>query len=209
MLRILQLSPILPVLVIEHAEDAVPLAEAIARGGIHTLEITLRTAAALKAIENVAKNVPSMLVGAGTITRPQQFAEITAAGAKFAVSPGLMPSLIAEARLIQMPYLPGIATVSEALEAQAENLTAVKVFPTDLLGGPKWINTLKALFPGLKFCVSGGVTLDNMQEYFAINSVVAVGATWLAPAELIEQKAWDCITELTRDTLARYREIPR
>lgn len=201
--EILKLSPVVPVIVIHDENDAVPLAQAIIKGGINVLEITLRTTAAFSAIEKISREVPDAIVGAGTVITPFQMRKARDAGAKFAVSPGLTLELLETAREDPFPYLPGVASASEIMQALQLDFNIVKPFPAELLGSTKWISSHKAVFPNLAFFPSGGVTKDNMKSYLALESVIAVGGTWLTPPELIKRKDWDGITALVKETLAR------
>lgn len=202
MLQILKQSPIMPVVIIDDAECAVPLAKAIYAGGIKAIEITLRTPAALESIKRIAHEVPEIQVGAGTILKPEQFAQVKAAGAIFGVSPGLLPSLVAAAKEMNMPYLPGAVTASEVMHALSLGITAAKFFPAELMGGVKTIAQLNSVFPQFKFCVTGGLTKDNMNNYLALDAVAAVGGTWLTPKDLIQQKNWPAITQLVKEAIA-------
>lgn len=202
MRELLKWSPVIPVIVIDDANRAVPLAQALLAGGITVLEITLRTPAALEAIHEISHNVPEVQVGAGTIIHPDQFAKAKAAGASFGVSPGLTPALAEGARAFGLPYLPGVATVSEAIRAQEEGFETVKFYPAESLGGTKTLAGIAAVLPDLRFCPTGGVNLQNMTDYLAIPSVVAVGGTWLVPNSLLTQQNYAAITELAQQTLA-------
>jgi len=201
--EILQLSPVIPVIVIRDENDAVPLAQAIIKGGINVLEITLRTTAAFPAIEKISQEVPDAIVGAGTVINPFQMRKARDIGAKFAVSPGLTLELLEAAREDSFPYLPGVASASEIMQALQLDFNIVKPFPAELLGSTKWIASHKAVFPDLAFFPSGGITKDNMKNYLALESVIAVGGTWLTPPELIKRKDWAGITALVQETLVK------
>ncbi len=199
--EILKQSPVVPVIVIHDENDAEPLARAILKGGINVLEITLRTNAAFSAIQMIAERVPEVIVGAGTVLNPYQLRKARDAGAQFAVSPGLTPELLEAAREDQFPFLPGVASASEIMQALQYDFTIVKPFPAEILGSTKWITSHKSVFPHLQFFPSGGVTVDNMMHYLALEAVVAVGGTWLTPHELIKRKDWAGITALVEETL--------
>lgn len=201
MLTILQKSPIIPVIVIEDANLAVPLAQAILAGGISVLEITLRTSAALEAIKLINQQVPQAIVGAGTVLTSDQLKQAKVAGASFAVSPGLSVQLINTANEMQLPYLPGIVTASEAMLAQQLKLPAVKFFPAESFGGVKTLKAFSQVFPQLQFCPTGGVSLQNMKDYLALANVPAVGGTWFTPVDLITQQNWSAITQLVKQAL--------
>ena len=202
MLSILQKSPIIPVIVLEDASLAVPLAQAILAGGISVLEITLRTPAALDAIKLISEQIPQASVGAGTVLKSAQLKQAKEAGASFIVSPGLSLDLIETASELEIPYLPGIVTASEAMLAQEFELNAVKFFPAESFGGVKTLKAYSQVFPQLKFCPTGGVSLENMENYLALSNVPAVGGTWLTPSELIKQQQWPAITQLVKEALA-------
>lgn len=200
---ILKQSPVVPVIVIHNEEDAIPLAKAIIAGGIRVLEITLRTHAALSAIQAISQEIPEAIVGAGTVITPHQLRKAHEMGAQFAVSPGLTTELLTAAREDQFPFLPGVASASEIMMAVQMDFNIVKPFPAELLGSTKWITSHKSVFPHLQFFPSGGITLDNMKHYLALESVIAVGGTWLTPAELMKRKDWASITALVRETLSK------
>lgn len=201
--EILKQSPVVPVIVIHDENDAEPLARAILKGGINVLEITLRTYAAFSAIQTIAERVPEAIVGAGTVLNPYQLRKARDAGAQFAVSPGLTPELLEAAREDQFPFLPGVASASEIMQALQYDFNIVKPFPAEILGSTKWITSHKSVFPHLLFFPSGGVSLDNMKHYLALEAVVAVGGTWLTPHEMIKRKDWAGITALVEETLAK------
>jgi len=195
----LRRARVVPVLTVARAEDAVPLARALVAGGLDTLEITLRSEVALAAIRAVAEAVPEATVGAGTLTRPEDFAAVAAAGASFAVSPGFTPELAAAARdYPALPYLPAVATASETMAAAAAGYGVLKFFPAVAAGG---IETLKALagpFPEIRFCPTGGIDAGNAGAYLALRNVAAVGGSWVAPADAVAAGDWARITALAR-----------
>jgi len=202
MLKILGLSSVIPVVIIEDAALAAPLAQALLKGGIKVMEITLRTPAALAAIKEIAQKVPEMTVGAGTLIRSAQFSAAKEAGASFVVSPGLTPALAVAAHATQLPYLPGVATVSEALLAQEHGFQQLKFFPAEALGGVKALKGISQVLPEIYFCPTGGITEKNMAEYLTLKSVPSVGGSWLAPPELIRKQDWEAITALAQRTLS-------
>lgn len=189
-------KPIMPVIVINHIDQAVPLANALMAGGIHCLEVTLRTDVGLAAIEQIAKECPDAIVGAGTVTTAKQMQLVKAAGAKFAISPGISHELCQEAKSLQLPYAPGVMTPSDIIVGLKYDISLFKLFPADLAGGPKMIKALAGPFPSIQFCPTGGVTESNALEYFALDNVVAVGGSWVCPATLVEEKNWQAITAL-------------
>jgi len=195
---ILDRAPVVPVLAIKDLADAVPLAEALAASGLPVLEVTLRTPHALAAIEAMAKALPEACIGVGTITRPEEFAQARDAGAEFAVSPGCTAALSQAAQVAEMPFLPGVATASEILSAQAGGAGIVKLFPAEAVGGLNLIKSLAGPFPQLRFCPTGGIGPANMMDYLRQPNIVAVGGSWVAPADAVAAKDWAKITGLAR-----------
>lgn len=196
--QIMQISPVMPVLVIDREEDAVPLARALVAGGLRVLEITLRTAAAMGAIRQIAEHVPDAIVGVGTVTRPEQFAEVKEVGAVFAISPGLTNQLIDAADTAELPFLPGVMTPSEVMWAMEAGLDALKLFPAEQAGGIALLKAIGGPLPDMKFCPTGGVTLQTAPAYLALPNVGCVGGSWIAPASLVRAGDWAAITELAR-----------
>ncbi len=201
-LDILRRARTMPVLTIADAADAVPLAEALAAGGMTVLEITLRTAAALDAIAAIARALPDVLVGAGTLLSPPDFARAANAGACFALSPGATPALLAAAATSPLPFIPGIATASEAMAARDAGFTALKFFPAEQLGGARALASLGAPMPDLMFCPTGGISAENAPAYRALANVACVGGSWMATPALVAARDWSAITQLARATLA-------
>ena len=195
---VLERAPVIPVLVIDDVADAAPLAEALVAGGLGMLEITLRTPAALDAIAAMAE-VEGALVGAGTLTRPGEFAEVAAAGARFAVSPGFLPALSDAAAEAGLFYLPGVATASEVLAAKASGHSFVKFFPAEAAGGTAMLNALAGPYPEVCFCPTGGITATKLPEYLQLANVRCVGGAWVAPRKLVQEKDWAGITALARE----------
>ncbi|WQX34476.1 bifunctional 4-hydroxy-2-oxoglutarate aldolase/2-dehydro-3-deoxy-phosphogluconate aldolase [Helicobacter pylori] len=201
-IEILQISPIVPVVVIENIKDAVPLAQSLIEGGIPIIEVTLRSSCALEAIELIAKNVPKMRVGAGTILNPTQLEQAQNRGAEFLISPGLTPSLLEHAKKKNMPLIPGVSSSSEVMQALEWGYNALKFFPAEYCGGVKLLNAFNGPFKGVKFCPTGGISVDNMRSYLALENVVCVGGSWLTPKDLVQNKEWDKITEICKRALA-------
>jgi 2-dehydro-3-deoxyphosphogluconate aldolase/(4S)-4-hydroxy-2-oxoglutarate aldolase len=191
-------SKILSVITIHQAEDAVPLARAMAAGGVRVLEITLRTPAALAAIERIAQQVPEVTVGAGTVIHPDQLRQARAAGAQFAVSPGLTAALLTAMREAPFPCVPGVASAAEIMQALDMGFDILKPFPVELLGGLQWLKAHQAVFPHVTFLPTGGITQETMKHYLALPSVIAVGGGWFAPPDLIGRKDWNGIIALAR-----------
>ena len=183
--EILKLGPVMPVIVIDDAAQAVPLADALLNGGINSIEITLRTPAALDAIAAVAKARPQMAVGAGTILTADDAANAAEAGAVFAVSPGATDAIIAGCASASIPLLPGAASVSEMLALGEQGFDCLKFFPAGQSGGVKFLAALASPLPHFTFCPTGGVSLENAPDYLALANVACVGGSWIAPADLI------------------------
>ncbi|GAA9309185.1 bifunctional 4-hydroxy-2-oxoglutarate aldolase/2-dehydro-3-deoxy-phosphogluconate aldolase [Helicobacter pylori] len=201
-IEVLQISPIVPVVVIENIKDAVPLAQSLVEGGIHIIEVTLRSSCALEAIELIAKNVPKMRVGAGTILNPTQLEQAQNRGAEFLISPGLTIKLLEYAKKKDMPLIPGVSSSSEVMQALELGYSALKFFPAEYCGGVKLLNAFNGPFKGVKFCPTGGISTDNMHSYLNLENVLCVGGSWLTPKNLIQNKEWDKITEICKRSLA-------
>ncbi len=201
-IEVLQISPIVPVVVIEDIKDAVPLAQSLIEGGIHIMEVTLRSSCALEAIEFIAKNVPKMRVGAGTILNPTQLEQAQNRGAEFLISPGLTIKLLEYAKKKDMPLIPGVSSSSEVMQALELGYSALKFFPAEYCGGVKLLNAFNGPFKGVKFCPTGGISADNMHSYLNLENVLCVGGSWLTPKNLIQNKEWDKITEICKRSLA-------
>lgn len=193
---------VIPVLTVADAATAVPLAQALVQGGLRVLEVTFRTAAAAEAIRRIAAEVPEAVVGAGTVTQPQQFAEAALAGARFAVSPGTTPRLLAAAKDSPLAYLPAAATAGEAMVLAEHGHTHQKFFPAGASGGVEALRQLAAPLPDIRFCPTGGLDQGNAAEYLACRNVFAVGGSWPAPAGLIASGDWAAIAALARAAAA-------
>jgi len=193
---ILAKSPVIPVIVIERLEQAVPLAEALVEGGLPVLEVTLRSAVAMQAVREIAHAVDGAIVGVGTLTRPAQFAEAIDAGAGFAVSPGLTDELLAASREVELPFLPGVFTPSEVMYAQQQGFHALKLFPARQAGGIGMLKALAGPLPAVRFCPTGGIGADNFADFLALPNVASVGGSWVCPAEAIENRDWRRIAGL-------------
>ncbi|GAA7139802.1 bifunctional 4-hydroxy-2-oxoglutarate aldolase/2-dehydro-3-deoxy-phosphogluconate aldolase [Helicobacter pylori] len=201
-IEVLQISPIIPVVAIENIKDAVPLAQSLVEGGIHIIEVTLRSSCALEAIELIAKNVPKMRVGVGTILNPTQLEQAQNRGAEFLISPGLTIKLLEHAKKKDMPLIPGVSSSSEVMQALELGYSALKFFPAEYCGGVKLLNAFNGPFKGVKFCPTGGISADNMHSYLNLENVLCVGGSWLTPKNLIQNKEWDKITEICKRSLA-------
>jgi len=207
--EILAASPIIPVITIERAEDAVPLARALAAGGLRALEITLRTPAAPAAAAAIAKAVPEAVLGLGTVLTPHDLETARGLKARFVVSPGTTPELLGAAAAGGLPFLPGVQTASELMAALAHGFDAVKFFPAMPAGG---INALKALagpFPHVRFCPTGGIGEDNFLDWLKLPNVASVGGSWLAPPGDIHAGNWSAITARARRAVEMLRQVGR
>ncbi|HEY4418544.1 MAG TPA: bifunctional 4-hydroxy-2-oxoglutarate aldolase/2-dehydro-3-deoxy-phosphogluconate aldolase [Pseudonocardia sp.] len=193
---LMALSRVIPVVVLDDADDAVPLARALLAGGVPIMELTLRTPVALESIARVAEQVPDMLVGAGTITRPEQATMAVAAGARFLVSPGSPEPLVTAMLAERVPVLPGVATATEALALLRHGITEMKFFPAGPAGGPSYLEALAGPLPGVTFCPTGGVNHANAADYLALPNVACVGGSWLTPPTLVKGGYWDEISRL-------------
>lgn len=200
--EIVGLAPVIPVLTITDLEHAVPLARALSAGGLKVLEITLRTPAALAAIEAMRKAVPDAVVGVGTLTRAVDFAAADRAGAQFGVTPGLTPELAAASRGARFPLLPGVMTPTELIAARNAGFNVLKLFPAEQAGGIAMLRALGAPFPDVLFCPTGGITRATAPDYLALPNVVCVGGSWVAPAAMLAAGDWRGIEMLARDASA-------
>jgi 2-dehydro-3-deoxyphosphogluconate aldolase/(4S)-4-hydroxy-2-oxoglutarate aldolase len=201
-LQLMRTGPVIPVIVIEKLEHAVPLARALVAGGVRVLEVTLRTAVALDAVEAIARQVDGAIVGVGTITRAEDFARSMEAGARFGVSPGLTPALVEAAKASALPLLPGAMTPSDVIAARAAGFTELKLFPAQQAGGIGMLKALAGPFPGVTFCPTGGITAATAAEFLALPNVACVGGSWLTPRDAVEAGDWAHITALARQAAA-------
>jgi 2-dehydro-3-deoxyphosphogluconate aldolase/(4S)-4-hydroxy-2-oxoglutarate aldolase len=199
---ILRLAPVVAVVTIEDANAAMPLARALLEGGIHAIEVTLRTPAALEAIRAIAGESPRAAVGAGTVLSAADFKAAAAAGAKFAVSPGATPALIEAASASALPWLPGAATASEAMALAEHGYTLQKFFPAQAASGVDHLRSLGGPLPQVRFCPTGGITVQNAPEYLRLPNVVCVGGSWLTPPALMHARDWSAIAALARAAAA-------
>lgn len=199
LLSLLDGQPVIPVLKIDRVADAVPLARALARGGLRVIEITLRTADALECIRRAAGEVEEAIVGAGTILDARQFDEAAAAGSKFIVSPGVTRELLAAAAGSEAPLLPGAITPGEIMTAREAGLDFLKFFPAEQAGGAAFLKSLASPFGGIKFCPTGGISAGNAKDYLGLPNVICVGGSWVAPDDLVKSGKWDAIEALARE----------
>ncbi|QXJ20594.1 bifunctional 4-hydroxy-2-oxoglutarate aldolase/2-dehydro-3-deoxy-phosphogluconate aldolase [Actinomadura graeca] len=203
---LLDLAPVIPVVVLDDAGAAVPLARALVEGGLPAIEVTLRTPAALEAITLIAAEVPGAVVGAGTIVRPEDAERAAAAGARFLVSPGLTPRLQAAMVATGLPFLPGVATASEVIALLEDGITAMKFFPAEAAGGRAYLKSLAGPLPRARFCPTGGVAPGNAADYLALPNVGCVGGSWLTPADALRDGDWDRIRGLASEAAALRRD---
>jgi 2-dehydro-3-deoxyphosphogluconate aldolase/(4S)-4-hydroxy-2-oxoglutarate aldolase len=194
--QIVSLAPVIPVVTLEDAGRAVPLARALVAGGLPVIELTLRTDAAYAGVAAIRRHVPEAIVGVGTLTRIDQFAAAMDLGAGFAVSPGLRPELIDAARRARLPYLPGVATASEVMAALAAGCDLRKFFPAEAAGGVAMLMALQGPFPDARFCPTGGIDAAKAPAYLALPGVLAVGGSWIAPAAAVAAGDWPQVTAL-------------
>ncbi len=193
-------GPVIPVIVIDRVDDAVPLAEALVAGGVRVLEVTLRTAAGLPAMAAMARAVPEAIVGAGTVRNVADLRAARDAGAQFAVSPGFAPEVGQASRDLGLPLLPGVATASEVMAAQMQGFDFLKLFPAVPVGGLALLKALAGPFPDVAFCPTGGITPHNAGDFLALPNVRVCGGSWLTPGDIVAQRDWPAITALARQT---------
>jgi 2-dehydro-3-deoxyphosphogluconate aldolase/(4S)-4-hydroxy-2-oxoglutarate aldolase len=197
---LLSLVPVVPVVVIDDVDHAVPVARALVAGGVPVIELTLRTPVALDAISRIAAEVPEITVGAGTIVTPGQAKQAHDAGAQFLVSPGSTPTLLEAMLGTGLPFLPGVATVSEALTVLETGLTSMKFFPAEAAGGAPFLKSIASPVPAARFCPTGGITLESAPSYLALPNVGCVGGSWITPPAVIAAEDWATIERLASET---------
>lgn len=195
---VLDLAPVVPVVVVEDAADAVPLARALVAGGLPAIEVTLRTPAALDAIRAISAGVPDAVVGAGTVITPEQADEAVAAGARFLVSPGWTDALLDALRASGVPFLPGVSTTSEVVALLERGVREMKFFPAQAAGGTAYLKSLAGPLPQARFCPTGGIGIDSAPEYLALPNVACVGGSWMLPADAVAARDWERIEGLAR-----------
>jgi len=195
-------SRVVPVIVLTDAKQAVPLAHALLEGGIDVMEITLRSDVALDAIEAVAKAVPQMHLGAGTVTRASDVPRVIDAGARFALSPGCTDALVDAMRATGLPFIPGVMTPGEVMRAREQGFTLMKLFPAQQAGGIGMLKALGAPIPDVSFCPTGGVSPQNLRDFLALPNVAMAGGSWLTPADALRDGDWARITMLAREATA-------
>jgi len=198
-------GPIVPVLVINKVEEALPIAEALLAADVKVLEVTLRTPAALDVISTIAKELPEAIIGSGTVTNRQQLQQSYDAGAKFAISPGLTKDLLQAGNEGNIALIPGISSISELMDGADYGYDHLKFFPAEASGGVKAIKSIGGPFPDIRFCPTGGINLNNVRDYLALPNVACCGGSWLVSADIVENKNWSEITKLANQALAHVR----
>ena len=193
-------GPVIPVIVINRLDDAVPLAQALVEGGVKVLEVTLRTPVALKAMEAIARSVPDAIVGAGTVRNLQDAHAAKDAGCRFAVSPGYLHEVGVGCKEIGLPLLPGVSTGSEVMQANVDGYHFLKFFPATAAGGIPMLKALHGPFPDVVFCPTGGITPETAPQFLALPNVRVCGGSWLTPGDALDAKDWSRITRLARET---------
>jgi len=202
---LLDVAPVIPVVVLQDADQAVPLARALVAGGLPIIELTLRTPAGLEAIRRIATEVPQILVGAGTVRNAEQAEASAEAGAKFLVSPGATAALLDAMDGTGLPYLPGTSTVSEMLAVAERGLTEMKFFPAEAAGGAPFLASVASPLAGLRFCPTGGITAATAQRYLDLPNVGCVGGSWLTPSDALVAGDWNRITRLAAEVAGKPR----
>lgn len=203
--EVMRISPIVPVVALENAEDALALAEALLEGGIAVMEITLRTDAALKAIEAIAKSMPQMHVGAGTVLNALSFKDAVDHGAQFVFSPGISSELMQTSKNLSISLIPGVATASEVMLAHNSGFDFCKLFPATAVGGVETLKAFGGPFASMRFCPTGGVSLSNLNDFLSLENVLCVGGSWIVPKQAIAQKNFKEVTRLCREALQSIR----
>jgi 2-dehydro-3-deoxyphosphogluconate aldolase / (4S)-4-hydroxy-2-oxoglutarate aldolase len=200
--ELVSFGPVIPVIVLERVEHAVPLARALVAGGVRVLEVTLRTKAALACIEAIAKQVPEAIVGAGTLRTADDVHAAKKAGCQFGVSPGYTSEIAQTCRAVGLPLLPGVATASEVMQANAEGFSFLKFFPATAAGGIPMLKALAGPFPDVAFCPTGGITPETAPQFLALPNVKVCGGSWLTPADAVNAGDWARITALAKAAAA-------
>lgn len=200
-IEICRLAPVIPVITVESLEQAAPLARALAAGGLKALEVTLRTECAIEAIRIMKAEVPDAVVGAGTLRRPSDVDAVMEAGAVFGVSPGGPKALLDAVQAAGLPFLPGCASPTEAMELNDRGFEVVKFFPAEAAGGIPMLKSMAAPLPGISICPTGGVGLKNAPDYLKLPNVAVVGGSWVAPTEAVRSGDWALIEKLSREAV--------
>ncbi|MDP3023781.1 MAG: bifunctional 4-hydroxy-2-oxoglutarate aldolase/2-dehydro-3-deoxy-phosphogluconate aldolase [Sulfuricurvum sp.] len=201
--EIMQISPIVPVIALDDAQDALRLAEALLEGGIALMEVTLRTNAALASIEAIAKEMPQMHVGAGTVLNASGYAQAVDHGAQFVFSPGISSELLESSIRLNTTLIPGVATASEVMLAQNNGFHYCKLFPATVVGGVEALKAFSGPFGSMFFCPTGGVSLNNLNDFLSLKNVLCVGGSWIVPKEAIADKNFSYITQLCKEAFEK------
>ncbi|GGY21810.1 MULTISPECIES: bifunctional 4-hydroxy-2-oxoglutarate aldolase/2-dehydro-3-deoxy-phosphogluconate aldolase [Streptomyces] len=199
---VLDLAPVVPVVVLHDAADAVPLARALVAGGLPAIEVTLRTPAALESIRAMAAEVPGAVVGAGTVISPEHVRDTVDAGARFLVSPGWTDALLEAMKASGVPFLPGVSTTSEVVALLERGVREMKFFPAEAAGGTAYLKALSAPLPQARFCPTGGISLASAPSYLALPNVGCVGGSWMVPGDAVAAKDWDRVARLAAEAAA-------
>jgi 2-dehydro-3-deoxyphosphogluconate aldolase/(4S)-4-hydroxy-2-oxoglutarate aldolase len=199
--EVMEISPIVPVIALESVDDALPLAKALFEGGIAIMEITLRTQAGLKSIEAIAKAMPQMNVGAGTVLNADDFKNAVKYGAQFVFSPGISEELMQTSKELGIALIPGVATASEVMLAKNNGFEHCKLFPATLAGGVEALKAFSGPFASMRFCPTGGVNLNNIKAFLDLDNVVCAGGSWIVPKQAIKDKDFEAITKLCKEAL--------
>jgi 2-dehydro-3-deoxyphosphogluconate aldolase / (4S)-4-hydroxy-2-oxoglutarate aldolase len=194
--------PVIPVVVVDDLEHAVPIARALVAGGLPVIELTLRTPVALDAIERIANEVPEIFLGAGTIVDPGQAKQAASAGAQFLVSPGSTRAILQAMTDTGLPHLPGVATVSEIMAALEAGYTELKFFPAEPAGGAPYLKSVSSPIPKARFCPTGGISIGNAPQYLALANVGCVGGSWITPADVVAARDWARVSELAAEAVS-------
>lgn len=194
---------VMPVIVLDAVEDAVPVAQALQKGGITSVEITLRTPVAIDCIKAVKAACPDLIVGCGTVVCEDDLDRVAAAGVDFAVSPGMTEALVKKAQALNVKLLPGVSTCSEVLQGMELGLTCFKLFPATAVGGLPLLKSINGPLPQVTFCPTGGLTVDDFTDFLALPNVACVGGSWLVPKAAVEAKDWQAITDIAAKTVAK------
>ncbi|MFJ8250996.1 bifunctional 4-hydroxy-2-oxoglutarate aldolase/2-dehydro-3-deoxy-phosphogluconate aldolase [Streptomyces sp. NPDC094466] len=199
---VLDLAPVVPVVVLHDAADAVPLARALVAGGLPAIEVTLRTPAALESIRAIAAEVPGAVVGAGTVISPEHVRDTVDAGARFLVSPGWTDALLEAMKASGVPFLPGVSTTSEVVALLERGVREMKFFPAEAAGGTAYLKALSGPLPQARFCPTGGISLASAPSYLALPNVGCVGGSWMVPGDAVAAKDWDRVARLAAEAAA-------
>ena len=194
---------VMPVVVIENADDAVPITNALKAGGIKAVEVTLRTPAALDAIRAIKSDCTDVLVGVGTVVNEKNLEDVAEIGVDFAVSPGFTPNLIQKSQELNVDLLPGVTSPSEVMMGMELGLTCFKLFPAVAVGGIPLLKSIGGPLPQVTFCPTGGLTMDSFTDFLALPNVGCVGGTWLVPKDAVANKDWSAITKIAQETVAK------